>query len=302
MENEKTVFAAPFLRSKETTAVIMRDVCIALLPAALFGIFRYGFRAFLLVLLSVTACVVTEHIIKRIRKAKNGGYEGSAIVTGLIFGMMLPAEAPYWLPVAGGVAAMVFGKWLWGGLGKNLWNPAALTKGVIFLLAAFGIKEVAVEIGMPEQTEDLLDLFLGYGKGNIGELSSFLLLLGGLYLVLCRVISLWVPVLYLLAFSLVVLGLGGAGLSPEYLGEQICTGGVLLGAFFMINDTTASPLTRSGRVLFAIVTGALTGVFRGIGITGPAVVCGVLCGNLLVPLLDKITFPRSFGKGKKARR
>lgn len=269
---------APFLGSKETTGTIMKDVVIALAPAALFGVYRFGFRAFLILLLSVTSCVLAEHICKRIRKTPNGGYECSSVVTGLLFGMMLPADVPYWIPVVGGVFSIVVIKMLFGGLGRNLLNPAATGKCLFLILTGFLMKET-----------------------SIGEVSVFLLLLGGLYLVACRVISLWPPLLYLSVFGTVLAVFGADGVVTEVWLRQFSNGSVVLGAFFLLNDVTTSPMTKAGRVLHAVLVGGLTGALYVSGYRAEAVPFAILCGNLPVRLLDKLTFPRVSGKGKKAK-
>lgn len=273
MEKRENKSVAPFLRSKETTAVIMRDVVTALIPAVVIEAFFGGFPAFLVMLLSVTSCVLTEHICKRVRKTCYGGYECSAVVTGLLLGLMLSKDVPYWIPVAGGVFAILVVKMLFGGLGRNLFNPAAAAAGVLFW----------------------------FFEGPTEKGSVFLLLLGAVYLLLCKVISLRVPVAYVLSFGAVLLVIGEGGVDVLWLMEQICTGSVVLGAFFMATDYTTSPMTKWGKVWFGLAAGALTGVFRVLGFGEDAVVFAILCGNILTPLLDRITFPRSFGKGKKVK-
>lgn len=263
-EKRKTSSAAPFLKSKETTASIMRDVVIALTPAALFGIYRFGFRAFLILLLSVTSCVLTEHVCKRIRKVQNGGYECSAVVTGLLFGMMLPVNVPYWFPVAGGMFAIGFVKMLFGGLGRNRLNPAATAMCLFFL----------------------------FGVGMVGEINAFLLLLGGVYLLFVKVISWHIPATYLVSFSVVTAVFGGYGADMKGLATQLCVGGVMLGAFFLATDYTTSPLTKPGKLIYGVILGGLTGVLRLFEFTTEAVVLAVLCGNVLVPLIDKIKYTK----------
>lgn len=301
-EKKKTLFAAPFLKSKETTATIMRDVVIALLPAALFGIYRLGFRAFLILLLSVTSCVLTEHVCKRIRKVQNGGYECSAVVTGLLLGMMLPVNTPYWFPVAGGIVAIGVVKMLFGGLGRNYLNPAATAK-CFFFVAAGPLMNISTKGYVVTWNEtSLSDLFFGFGVGMIGELSAFLLLLGGVYLVITKVISLHIPVTYLLSFLLVTAVFGGYGTDVENLARQLCVGGVVLGALFLATDYTTSPMTTSGKLVYGVILGSLTGVLRLFEFTTEAVAVAILCGNVLVPLIDKLTFPKAFGKNKTEKR
>ena len=285
-ETQSVVVTAPFLRSNDTTAMIMRDVVFALAPAAIFSVYRFGFRAFLILLLSVTSCVLTEHFCKRIRKVPNGGYECSAVVTGLMFGLMLPLNVPHWFPVVGGMFAIGIVKHLFGGLGRNRLNPAATAKCLFFVLAG-PVMNISMKGYMLTWSEtDLMDLFFGFGVGMIGEISAFLLLLGGLYLVICKVISLHTPVAYLASFSAVLLLFGGHGLDTDWLAFQLCIGGVLLGAFFLATDYSTSPMTKTGKVIFGVLVGALTGVLRILEFTSEAVVVAVLCGNLVAPLFD----------------
>lgn len=304
MLQEKRVNApfAPFLHSKDTTSSVMRDVTIALLPAAIFGVYRFGFRAFLILLLSVTSCVLTEHVCKRLHKGNHGGYECSAVVTGLLFGMMLPLNVPYWLPVAGGVFAIGVVKMLFGGLGRNRLNPAATAKCVFFVLAG-PVLHISMSGYLYSWSEaSIPDLFFGFSVGMVGEGSAFLLLLGGIYLVLCKVITLHTPVTYLAAFSAVLLLFGNHGPDAEWLAMHLCVGGVMLGAFFLATDYSTSPMTKTGKVMYGACLGALTGVLRIFGFTVEAVALAVVCGNLLVPLLDWLTLPRAPGKRKRTRR
>ncbi len=278
MKNNYMVSASPHVRSRETTATILRDVLVALTPAALFGVCTYGFRAFLVLLLSVTSCVLSEYLYKKVRKIPDSGYECSAVVTGLLLGLNLPADIPYWMPILGGAFAIVAVKMLFGGLGRNLLNPALAAK--CLLLLCFGLADDA-----------------------IGEGSALLLLLGGLYLVLCRVISLRIPVAYLLSFA-VCMGCerlsGGYGLEVEYLVAQVWDSGLLLGAFFMATDYVTSPMTRPGKVIYGVLLGILTGVISVLGNTTEGVTYAILIGNLFVPVIEAVTLPRFFGKGKKA--
>ena len=301
-EKKESVPAAPFLRSKETAGTIMKDVVIALAPAALFGVYRFGFRAFLVLLLSITSCVLAEHICKRIKKLPNGGYECSAVVTGLLLGMMLPADVPYWFPVAGGAFAIVAVKMLFGGLGRNFLNPAATTKCLFLILTGFMMKETTKGYADAWRNGSLTELFFGFGDGMIGEVSVFLLLLGGLYLVACKVVSPGAPLSYLLSFAAVLVAFGGDGFVPEVMMRQLCNGSVVLGAFFLLNDTTTSPMTKSGRLLFGVLVGGLTGGLYVSGYRTEAVPFAILCGNLLTRLIDKITVPRVGGKGKINKR
>ncbi len=301
-EEKKKSYGAPFLKSKETTATIMRDVVIALIPATAFGVYWLGFRAFLLVLLSITSCVLTEHVCKRIRRTTNGGYECSAIVTGLLLGMMLPVNTPYWFPVAGGIVAIGLVKMLFGGLGRNYLNPAVTAKCVFIALAGPVMNISASGYVTTWNETSLSDLFFGFGVGMIGELSAFLLLLGGAYLLFAKVISWHTPVAYLTSFLLVLAIFGGYGADAESLARQVCTGGIMLGAFFLATDYTTSPMTKSGKLIYGVLLGALTGVLRIAAFATEAVALAVLCGNVLVPLIDKLTVSKTAGKGRRGKR
>ena len=310
MEQNGIILKAPFIRSKETTSTIMRDVMIALTPAALFGVYRFGFRAFLILLLSVTSSVLAEYICKKVKKVQGSGYECSAMVTGLLLGMNLSSDVPYWVPVAGGVFAIVVVKMLFGGLGRNLLNPALTAKcALLIATGTFFVKtdsDAMAELFdvLTLEWVDLREIFLGFGDevlgGSIGGASAFLIVLGWLYLVFCNVISLRIPVAVLVSFTVVLGAFGDYGFRPEYLAMQLCSGGFLLLVFFMATDYTTSPMTPMGKVLFGIFVGAFAGAFRLLGLSTVGDACAVLIGNLPVPLLDKLTFPRSFGKGKKA--
>ncbi len=328
MKEKLNVSASPHIRSRETTAVIMRDVMIALAPAALFGVYQFGLRALVILALSVTSCVLAEYIYKRLMKIPGGGYECSAMVTGLLLGMNLPAGVPYWIPVLGGVFAIIVVKMLFGGLGQNFMNPALAARCFLLLSAgktmtAFAVEKIeagnAAQLilsgaagldGLSSATPlaairagesvSLFDMFFGFTGGTIGETSAFLLLLGAAYLLVRRVISIRIPAAYLLSF-VVFMGLFGEyGFDAEYLAMQLCGGGLMLGAFFMATDYVTSPITKNGKLIFGIFLGVLTGIFRVYGGSAEGVSYAIITGNILVPLIEKVTFPKSFGKGGKA--
>lgn len=328
MKNKLNVSASPHIRSGETTASIMRDVMIALMPAALFGVYRFGLRALVILVLSVTSCVLAEYIYKRLMKIPGGGYECSAMVTGLLLGMNLSANVPYWIPVLGGVFAIVVVKMLFGGLGQNFMNPALAARCFLLLstgrtMADFAVEKIkagnAAQLifsgaagldGLSSATPlavikdggsaSLSDMFFGFTGGTIGEVSAFLLLIGAAYLLVRRVISIRIPAAYILTFVVFMGVFGGHGFDVEYLAMQVCGGGLLLGAFFMATDYVTSPITGNGKLVFGIFLGVLTGVFRVYGASAEGVSYAIITGNILVPLIEKVTLPKSFGKGGKA--
>lgn len=328
MKNKLNVSASPHIRSGETTASIMRDVMIALMPAALFGVYRFGLRALVILVLSVTSCVLAEYIYKRLMKIPGVGYECSAMVTGLLLGMNLSANVPYWIPVLGGVFAIVVVKMLFGGLGQNFMNPALAARCFLLLstgrtMADFAVEKIkagnAAQLifsgaagldGLSSATPlavikdggsaSLSDMFFGFTGGTIGEVSAFLLLIGAAYLLVRRVISIRIPAAYILTFVVFMGVFGGHGFDVEYLAMQVCGGGLLLGAFFMATDYVTSPITGNGKLVFGIFLGVLTGVFRVYGASAEGVSYAIITGNILVPLIEKVTLPKSFGKGGKA--
>lgn len=328
MKNKFNVSASPHTRGKDTTATIMRDVMIALMPAALFGVYQFGLRALVVLVLSVTTCVLSEYIYMKLMKLPRNGYECSAMVTGLLLGMNLPAGVPLWVPVLGGVFAIIVVKMLFGGLGQNFMNPALAARCFLLIscgrvMADFTVEKVeagnaaqmifsgaagldglssATPLAAIRAGENVspVDMFFGFTGGTIGETSVFLILAGGVYLLARRVISIRIPAAYLLSF-VVFMGLfGGHGFDPEYLAMQVCGGGLMLGAFFMATDYVTSPITPAGKIIFGIFLGILTGIFRVYGGSAEGVSYAIITGNILVPLIEKVTLPRSFGKGGKA--
>lgn len=316
------VSASPHVRSRVSTAEIMRDVVIALLPACLFGIWQFGFRAFLVLLVSVTACVVSEYLFYKVTKRPKKPYECSAVVTGLLLGMNLPAGVPLWMPVLGGAFAIIVVKELYGGLGQNFMNPALAARCFLLIcfagqMASFGVEAgsnvflngAAAVDGISSATPlaairagesySLKDMFFGFTGGVIGETSALMILIGAAYLVYRKVISLRIPVAYLASFAVFLLLFGGHGTDFRYIAAELCGGGLMLGAFFMATDYVTSPVTPAGRIVFGVCLGILTGIFRLFGASAEGVSYAIIFCNLLVPLIEKVTIPRAFGKGGK---
>lgn len=322
---------SPHIRSRLSTATIMRDVAIALLPALLFGVFVFGLRALLGVLISAITCVLTEYLYQRLMKLPSTAADGSALVTGLILAMNLPATVPLWVPVMGGVFAILIVKQIFGGLGQNIMNPALAAR--CFLIISFpalvggnipGVGNLlgadmwqgfaqrmttmtldATTMATPLQVlkdggqVDLLQAFLGLHAGCIGETSTLAILLGAAYMLLRGVISPRIPGLYLLftvGFIALFRVVSGDSVSANYLLGQLCTGGLMAGAVFMATDYVTSPITPWGQVLYCILLGLLTALFRVFGSAAEGVSYAIIIGNTLVPLMEKVTAPRAFGK------
>lgn len=336
MKQLYNVSASPHVRSGVTTRSIMRDVAIALAPASAMGVFMFGFRAFLVLLTSVVAAMVSEYLWKRlVKKDKSGFTECSALVTGLLLGMNLPSTVPMWMPVVGSAFAIIVVKEMYGGLGQNFMNPALA--GRCFLLICFAgrmtdfaveqsramfyngaatvdglssatplaviknLGEADVAAGIESAGFSLSDMFFGFTGGVIGETSTLAILIGAAYLLVRKVINLRIPVAYLATFSVFMLLFGGHGFDMTFLACELCGGGLMLGAWFMATDYVTSPITKLGQVVFGILLGLLTGIIRVCGNSAEGVSYAIIFCNLLVPLVERLTMPRAFGvvKAKK---
>lgn len=305
------VSSNPHIRSKDTTSRIMQYVVIALLPATVFGVFNFGLHALLLVLVTVATTVLTEYIYDRCMKKKMSIGDFSAVVTGLLLALNLPPKAPLWIGVIGGVFAIIVVKMLFGGLGQNFMNPALGAR--CFLLISFTsimtnfdcdaytgatpLASIKAGGGIPT-SEALLDMVIGRTSGTIGETSMIALLIGAVFLLVMKVIDLRVPGSYILSFVVFILLFGGHGLDINYILSQLAGGGLMLGAFFMATDYVTRPITKNGQYVFGVFLGIMTGIFRIFGPSAEGVSYAIILGNLLVPLIEKVTKPTAFGKKK----
>lgn len=302
------VSSNPHIRSKDTTSRIMQYVVVALLPATVFGVFNFGLYALLLVLVTVAATVLTEYIYDRCMKKELSIGDFSAVVTGLLLALNLPPKAPLWIGVIGGIFAIIVVKMLFGGLGQNFMNPALGAR--CFLMISFtsimtnfdcdaytGATPLAA-IKTGEGAPELLDMIIGRTAGTIGETSMIALLIGAVFLLVMKVIDLRVPGSYILSFVVFLVLFGGHGLDINYILSQLAGGGLMLGAFFMATDYVTRPITKNGQYVFGIFLGIMTGIFRIFGPSAEGVSYAIILGNLLVPLIERVTKPTAFGKKK----
>ena len=308
------VSSSPHARSKVTTDKIMFAVLLALAPAACVGVWNFGLRALLLIVISMAVCPLTEYLYEKGMKKPVTIADGSALVTGLLLAMNMPVQAPLWMPVIGGVFAILVVKQLFGGLGQNFMNPALGAR--CFLLISFAGKmttftydgvTTATPLAILKSggTVDVLDMFIGRIAGTIGETSAICLLIGGLYLIIRKVISPIIPLVYIGTFSVFIFLYSlasGMGFEPLYLAAHLCGGGLMLGAFFMATDYVTSPITKKGKVVFGIILGLLTFLFRIYGGSAEGVSYAIIISNLLVPLIERFTQPKSFGKGAELQK
>lgn len=306
MSETVNVSASPHVRSKMSTSRIMFLVIISLLPATVYGIYHFGFNAALLVAVCIASCVVTELVYELLIKKHSTVGDLSAVVTGLLLALNLPSSATWWMAIIGSVFAILIVKMLFGGLGQNFMNPALA--GRCFLMICFTARmndfsfdgftgATPLAVIKDGGAVDLMDMFMGRISGTIGEVSTLLLIIGAAFLIITDIIDFRIPCAYLVSFVIFMGLFSGHGWDIPYLAAQLCGGGLMLGAFFMATDYVTSPITKKGRVLFGICCGLLTGVFRVFASSAEGVSYAIIISNLLVPLIEKITIPKCFGKG-----
>lgn len=306
MSDMLKVSSNPHIRSRMTTNGIMLSVIIALMPATGFGIYQFGPRAVAVILVTIATAVLTEFLFGLYRK-KTTVADLSAVVTGLLLGLNLPVTIPLWMAALGSVFAILVVKMLFGGLGQNFMNPALGAR--CFLLISFpktmtnfacdaytGATPLTV---LKEGGQvNVMDMIVGRTAGTIGETSVIALVIGACILILLGVIDLKIPGSYIVTFLLFVGLFGGKGFDPAYLSAQLAGGGLILGAFFMATDYVTRPITVKGQYLFGAFLGLMTGIFRIFGPNAEGVSYAILLGNLLVPLIEKVTKPTAFGYGR----
>ena len=300
------VSSNPHIRSKISTSKIMLAVVIALLPTTIFGVWNFGMHALLLVLVTVASTVLTEALYEVIMKKRLTITDFSAVVTGLLLALNLPPNAPLWIGVMGGVFAILVVKMLFGGLGQNFMNPALGAR--CFLLISFPVimtdftcdaysgatPLAALKAG---ESINVFDMVIGRTAGTIGETSMIAIVFGACILILMGIIDLRIPGSYIITFVVFITLFGGHGFDPYFISAHLAGGGLMLGAFFMATDYVTRPVTKFGQILFGILLGILTGIFRIFGAGAEGVSYAIIIGNLLVPLIEKITYPKAFGKG-----
>ena len=311
MNNLLHVSSSPHVRCKDTTQNLMLDVVIAMLPAAAFGVYRFGLYSLAVILATVAACVASEYVYEKFMGTPITVSDCSAVVTGMILALNMPPEIPIWIPMLGGVFAIIVVKQLYGGLGQNFMNPALAAR--CFLLISFAglmnnfsssaIGFNALTGATPLKTMrdgglvNLTDLFLGFIPGTIGEVSTLALLIGGAYMIVKKVISPKIPLVYIGTFAVFVFLFGG--FDVNYTLNQVCAGGLVFGAFFMATDYVTSPITPNGQIVYGVILGLLTGVFRLWGASPEGVSYAIILSNLFVPMIERFTLPKAFGKEGK---
>lgn len=314
MENKLYVSSSPHIRSEFSTQRIMRDVLIALLPASLYGVYLFGWRAAAILLLAFTSSVATEVVCQKIRKVPVTVNDYSAAVTGLLLGMNLPPSVPLWIPIVGGIFAIAVVKQAFGGLGHNFVNPALAARA--FLVASWTNLmapsewqlpfryDMAVTAATPlgvikagQPVTNLLDVVLGNVGGCIGETSAILLLLGGLYLVFRGVIGIRIPVIIFATAGVCTFVFSGFDITAVAI--HLLSGGMFIGAIFMATDYASSPMNAKAQVLYAIGIGLIVSIIRFYGAYPEGMSYSILVMNVCAPLIDKFMKTRVFGTAKK---
>ncbi len=319
---ELTISSSPHMHAPATTKTIMRDVIIALLPALIGSVYFFGFRALMVTLISVAACVFFEWLWCKLRKQKNKLYDMSAIVTGVLVAFVCPVTIPYWCIIIGDFFAIIVVKQLFGGIGKNIVNPALAARAFMFswpvlmtnwvkvgfsnaasLFSTADAVTAATPMAAMHQGQlpeaSVWDLFLGNVGGCIGETSALLLLIGFAYLLLRRVITLRIPVSYIATVAVLAFLFPMGNDRLTWMACQLFGGGLMLGAIFMATDYVTSPVTHLGQIVYGIGCGVLTILIRYFGGYNEGVSYAILVMNCCVVLLDRIGRPKRFGAPKK---
>lgn len=324
MDQMLHVSSNPHVRDKMTTSKIMQLVVLALLPTTLFGIYNFGLRALLVAVITVASSVFFEWIYDKLMHKKNTITDFSAVVTGLLLALNMPASIPLWMPVLGSAFAIIVVKQLFGGLGQNFMNPALAARCFLMISFAGKMTDFAVDklsgyhcidtvtgatalaelknSGFTADSISVKNLFIGNIHGTIGETSAIAILIGAVILLAFKVIDLKIPLTYIGSFAVFVIlyMLGtGKGFDVNYLFSHLFGGGLMLGAWFMATDYVTTPITPKGQLLYGCCLGVVTAIFRLFGGSAEGVSYAIIFCNLLVPLIEKVTKPVAFGKGGK---
>ena len=314
MSDRLIVSSSPHLREDTSIQKIMFDVAIALIPATIASVYFFRAPAAMILLISIISCLVTEIVVQKIRKTPVTIHDGSALVTGMLLALNLPATVPLWLPVVGSVFAIGIVKQLFGGVGQNFMNPALAARIMLTISYADrmtgwvepGVDAVstatpltfvkdftAVQAGAPS----FVDLLIGNVGGSMGETSALLLIIGGIYLVYRNVITVKIPGVYILTVAIATLLY--SGFDVQYMTFHLLSGSLMIGAIYMATDYASTPVTPRGRIYFALGCGILTATIRLFGGYAEGVGFSILLMNTMVPIIDRYTAPKVFGEVKK---
>ena len=317
-----TVSASPHVRSPHTVSGIMLDVIIALIPSLIAAVVIFGYRVLMVTLVCVGSAVLAEYLSRKVMKRHQTISDLSAVVTGLLLAFNLPVSIPLWIAALGSIIAIVVVKQMFGGIGQNFVNPALAARIILLMSFPSAMANWATDsrfitttatplanISVPSDTEvmtsfvgeakelpSLLDMFLGLHGGCFGEVCSLALIIGGIYLVVRKVISPAIPLAYIGTVAVFML-IAGRG-DFEFVAYQLLGGGLLLGAIFMATDYTTCPVSFKGKIIFGIGCGVITTVIRLFGSLPEGVSFSIILMNLLVPHIERLTTAKPFGTPK----
>ncbi len=323
LNNKLVVSASPHDRTHKTVRSIMLDVIIALVPALIASVVFYGPRALLVECVAVATCVIAEYISRVVMKRNQSIGDLSAVITGLLLAFNLPVNIPLWMVMIGSVIAIVVVKQFFGGIGQNFVNPALV--GRIVLLTSFPVAMSTWTAPLTWSMENLdgitsasplasihtmvsagttpdaslVEMLIGWRAGCLGETCAVAIILGGLYLIVRKVISPTIPLVYIGTVAVIMLIAGKGNLN--FVAYELLGGGLMLGAFFMATDYTTSPITFKGKIIFAVGCGVITSLIRIFGNLPEGVSYSIIIMNILVPLIENITLPKPFGTPKKEK-
>ena len=319
MENSRLIVStSPHIRNADSISRIMWTVVVSLIPAVAAGIYFFGVRVLLLVLISVATAVATEAIIQKLMRKKITVSDGSAVITGMLLAMVISPDVPLWIPIVGSFCAIAIAKSIFGGLGHNVFNPALIGRAILLLSFPVAMTKWALPRGVDALTTatplaivkdmakagsldlaklpSVWDMFIGSTGGSAGETCALALLIGAAILLVRRVITWHIPISYIATVAVII------GLSQLFgdgnfimIPMHVLSGGLMLGAFFMATDMVTSPLTNKGGMIFGIGAGVITCVIRLLGGYPEGVCYSILLMNAFTPLIDRYVKPRRFG-------
>ena len=317
----------PHIRAHETTRSIMLDVIIAMLPALVWGVINWGINVLLLTVVSVVGCMFWEWLYRKVMKKPQSVGDLSCVVTGMLLAFVCPPSLPWWMLIIGDFFAIIVVKQLFGGIGKNFVNPALAGRAFLVgsyagamtswavpgSVAIFNTADVVTaatpmaylktgDIAALTADVSVMDMFLGKIGGSMGEVSALCLLIGGVYLIILKVISWHIPVAYIATVAVLSFLFPKAGTGFEWMMYSIFGGGLFLGAFFMATDYATSPVTKKGQLIYAVGCGLFTVLIRYFGSYNEGVCYSIMVMNLLVALIDKYTKPTRFGVVKSDKK
>lgn len=306
MSENFNISSSPHIRSKVTTSNIMLMVIIALLPATFFGVYNFGVSALIVVIVTTVSAVLTEFLYQKLMHKEITIHDFSALLTGLLLALNMPPTAPWWMCVLGSVFAILIVKQLFGGLGQNFMNPALGARCFLLIsftgrMTTFVYSEVSGATPLAQlkagESVNTFNMLIGNISGTIGETSVIAIMIGAIFLLLIGAIDLRIPGTYIVTFVIFLVLFGGHGFDGQFITAHLCGGGLMLGAWFMATDYVTSPITKKGQIVYGVCLGVLTGLFRLFGPSAEGVSYAIIFSNLLVPLIEKVTLPKPFGKG-----